>query len=66
MNAAPTSATAAKDRLYGQLAASFSRLHRAIKHTADLCEDLHQDLDAMMMFAGLDAAKSVSTRLFTL
>ncbi len=62
MNAPPTSATAAKDRLYGQLSASLGRLNRSITRTADLLEDLQNDLHAMSMFAGLDAAKSVLTR----
>ncbi|KAF8920760.1 hypothetical protein CPB85DRAFT_1428808 [Mucidula mucida] len=57
MNAPPTSATAAKDRLYGQLSASLGRLNRSITRTADLLEDLQNDLHAMSMFAGLDAAK---------
>ncbi|KAG5719615.1 hypothetical protein E4T56_gene8962 [Termitomyces sp. T112] len=57
MASAPTNATQAKDRLYAQLAASFTRMSRAIGRTADLCEQLQVDLDAMRTFAGLDAAK---------
>ena len=54
---APTSATQAKERLYSQLASSIGRMSRAISHTADLCEQLQVDLQAMRTFAGLDAAK---------
>ncbi|KAF7432953.1 hypothetical protein PC9H_004897 [Pleurotus ostreatus] len=53
----PTNATQAKERLYGQLAASLARMSRAITQTTDLCEQLHADLNAMRTFAGLDAAK---------
>ena len=35
-------------------------MSRAISHTADLCEELQVDLQAMRTFAGLDAAKWVS------
>ncbi|TFK39386.1 hypothetical protein BDQ12DRAFT_681699 [Crucibulum laeve] len=56
-NQAPTNATQAKDRLYGQLASSLGRMSRAIGQTADLCEQLQVDLHAMRVFAGLDAAK---------
>ena len=59
MNAPPSSATAAKDRLYAQLAASFGRLNRSISRTADLCDELQDDLQATRTFAGLDAAKFV-------
>jgi hypothetical protein len=54
---APTSATQAKERLYTQLAGSLGRMSRAISHTADLCEQLQVDLQAMRAFSGLDAAK---------
>ncbi|KII87446.1 hypothetical protein PLICRDRAFT_112626 [Plicaturopsis crispa FD-325 SS-3] len=53
----PTSATQAKDRLYGQLSASLSRMSRAIGNTADLFEHLQSDLDAMRVLAGLHAAQ---------
>ncbi|KAF9048240.1 hypothetical protein BDZ89DRAFT_978436 [Hymenopellis radicata] len=53
----PTSATAAKDRLYGQLSASLGRLNRSITRTADLLEELEKELHSMSMFAALDAAK---------
>jgi len=56
-NTAPTSATQAKERLYTQLAGSLGRMSRAISQTADLCEQLQVDLQAMRVFAGLDAAK---------
>ncbi|KAK0488897.1 hypothetical protein IW261DRAFT_380576 [Armillaria novae-zelandiae] len=55
-----TSATQAKDRLYGQLASSLGRLNRSISTTADLCEQLQVDLQAMRTFAGLDAAKFIA------
>ena len=54
---APTSATQAKERLYSQLAGSIGRMSRAMSRTADLCEELQVDLQAMRTFAGLDAAK---------
>ncbi|KAG6836986.1 hypothetical protein H0H93_016690 [Arthromyces matolae] len=57
---APTNATQAKDRVYGQLAASLGRMSRAVGRTADLCEQLQVDLHAMRTFAGLDAAKRVN------
>ncbi|THU82012.1 hypothetical protein K435DRAFT_692400 [Dendrothele bispora CBS 962.96] len=53
----PTSATQAKDRLYSQLASSFGRMNRALNRTADLCEQLQVDLNAIRIFSGLDAAK---------
>ena len=34
-------------------------MSRAISHTADLCEQLQVDLQAVRTFAGLDAAKWV-------
>ncbi|KAG7443633.1 uncharacterized protein BT62DRAFT_1008993 [Guyanagaster necrorhizus] len=55
-----TSATQAKDRLYAQLASSLGRLNRSISTTADLCEQLQIDLQAMRTFAGLDAAKFIA------
>lgn len=66
MNAAPTSATQAKDRLYAQLAGSLGRMSRAVSQTADLCEQLQVDLHAMRTFAGLDAAKYVFNPLIDL
>ncbi|KAF8629083.1 hypothetical protein AX15_003577 [Amanita polypyramis BW_CC] len=55
--AVPTNATQAKDRLYAQLAQSLNRMTRAVGRTADLCEQLQVDLQAMRTFAALDAAK---------
>jgi len=55
--ALPTNATQAKDRLYAQLAHSLGRMTRAVSRTADLCEQLQVDLQAMRTFAALDAAK---------
>ncbi|KAJ7577540.1 hypothetical protein C8J56DRAFT_753306, partial [Mycena floridula] len=54
---AATNATQAKDRLYTQLAATMGRMTWAMSQTADLCEQLQIDLDAMRTFAGLEAAK---------
>jgi hypothetical protein len=53
------SAVQTKEKLYGQLAASLNRMSRAISQTADLCDVLQVDLNAMRTFAGLDAAKYV-------
>ncbi|KAF9470653.1 hypothetical protein BDN70DRAFT_821068 [Pholiota conissans] len=56
-NSAPTNATQTKERLYAQLAMSLGRTSRAISQTADLCEQLQVELNAMRIFSGLDAAK---------
>lgn len=53
----PTSATQAKDRLYGQLARSLGRMSGTIGKTADLLELLQVDLDAMKRLGGLHAAQ---------
>ena len=58
--AIPTNATLAKDRLYAQLAHSIRRMNRALSTTADLCEQLQVDLQAMQTFAAVDAAKYAS------
>ena len=50
-------ATQAKDRLYGQLASSLKNMSRAIGQTADLMEQLQNDLDAMRVLAGTHAAQ---------
>jgi hypothetical protein len=50
-------ATQAKDRLYGQLAASLKNMSRAVGQTADLFEQLQTDLDAMRVLAGTHAAQ---------
>ena len=52
-----TNATQAKDRLYGQLAASIRNMSRAVGQTADLFEQLQTDLDAMRVLAGTHAAQ---------
>lgn len=59
-NANPTSATLQKDRLYGQLAASFARLTRATAQTADLLEELEGNLHAMRVFGAGEAARCVA------
>lgn len=51
-----TNATQAKDRLYGQLAASLRNMSRGVGQTADLFEQLQTDLDAMRVLAGTHAA----------
>ncbi|KAI6120510.1 hypothetical protein EDD17DRAFT_1506444 [Pisolithus thermaeus] len=53
----PTNATQAKGKLYGQLAASFKNMSRAVGQTADLFEQLQADLDAMRVLAGTHAAQ---------
>ncbi|KAG6333517.1 hypothetical protein ID866_5570 [Astraeus odoratus] len=53
----PTNATQAKDRLYGQLAASLKNMTRVMGQTADLFEQLQTDLDAMRVLAGTHAAQ---------
>jgi hypothetical protein len=57
MNSQPTNATQARDRLYAQLARSLTRMSGAIAKTADLCELLQVDLDAMRRLGGLHAAQ---------
>ena len=52
-----SSATQAKERQYVQLAASLTRLSRAIGQTAVLFEQLQVDLDAMRTLSGLHAAQ---------
>lgn len=54
-----SSATIAKERLYSQLATNFANINRALMRTAVLAEDLEEQLQAMRVFVGLDAAKSV-------
>ncbi len=58
--AIPTSATLAKGRLCARLAHSLRRIIRALSTTADLCEQLQVDLQAMQTFAAVDAAKYAS------
>lgn len=53
-------ATQAKDRLYAQLASSLKNMSRAIGQTADLMEQLQNDLDAMRVLAGTNAAQWVA------
>ncbi|KAI0791644.1 hypothetical protein BC629DRAFT_1245824, partial [Irpex lacteus] len=52
-----TSATQAKDRNYLQLSNSLARLSRAVGQTADLCELLKVDLNAMKVLSASHAAK---------
>ncbi|KAJ7061028.1 hypothetical protein C8F01DRAFT_947368, partial [Mycena amicta] len=52
-----TNATQKKERRYAELATALSRMSRAIAQTADLCEQVHMDLQAMRDFAGIDASK---------
>ncbi|KAI0704362.1 hypothetical protein BC835DRAFT_1317004 [Cytidiella melzeri] len=53
----PTSTTQAKDRSYMQLGHSLARLSRAVGQTADLCEMLKVDLNAMKVLAASHAAQ---------
>lgn len=53
-------ATQAKDRLYAQLASSLKNMSRAVGQTADLMEQLQNDLDAMRVLAGTHAAQCVA------
>lgn len=57
MQAHPTSATQAKDRNYMQLGNSLARLSRAVGQTADLCELLKVNLDAMKVLSATHAAQ---------
>ncbi|KAI0091762.1 hypothetical protein BDY19DRAFT_991440 [Irpex rosettiformis] len=52
-----TSATQAKDRNYLQLSNSLARLSRVVGQTADLCDLLKVDLNAMKMLAASHAAQ---------
>ncbi|KAF7325965.1 hypothetical protein MKEN_00447400 [Mycena kentingensis (nom. inval.)] len=54
---APTNATQKKERKYAQLAISLSRMQKALSQTADLCGEVQLDIEAMRLFAALDAAK---------
>jgi hypothetical protein len=58
----PTSATQAKDRLYGQISGNLTRMSHALSQTADLFEHLQVDLDAMRVLAGLHAAQCDTSR----
>ncbi|KAH9840114.1 uncharacterized protein C8Q71DRAFT_745860 [Rhodofomes roseus] len=60
MQAHTTNATQAKDRHYMQLSNSLARLSQAVGHTADLCELLKSNLDAMRTLASSHAAQYVS------
>ncbi|KAI0924051.1 hypothetical protein AcW1_006827 [Taiwanofungus camphoratus] len=57
MQSQPTNATQAKDRHYMQLSHSLARLSHAVGHTADLCELLKVNLDAMRTLAASHAAQ---------
>ncbi|TFY67425.1 hypothetical protein EVJ58_g1625 [Rhodofomes roseus] len=57
MQAHTTNATQAKDRHYMQLSNSLARLSQAVGHTADLCELLKSNLDAMRTLASSHAAQ---------
>lgn len=53
-------AAQAKDRLYAQLASNLKNMSRAVGQTADLMEQLQNDLDAMRVLAGTHAAQCVA------
>lgn len=59
MQAQPANATQAKDRNYMQLGHSLARLSRAIGQTADLCELMRTNLDAMRVLSASHAAQYV-------
>lgn len=53
----PISASQAKDRNYMQLGHSLARLSRAMGQTADLCELMKVNLNAMKVFSATHAAQ---------
>ena len=57
MQAQPANATQAKDRNYMQLGHSLARLARAVGQTADLCEMMKTNLDAMRVLSASHAAQ---------
>ncbi|PCH44401.1 hypothetical protein WOLCODRAFT_26743 [Wolfiporia cocos MD-104 SS10] len=57
MQVQPTNATQAKDRHYMQLSHSLTRLSHVVGHTADLCELLKVNMDAMRTLAASHAAQ---------
>lgn len=57
MQSQPTNATQAKDRNYMQLGHSLARMSRAIAQTADLCELMKVNLDAMRVLSASHAAQ---------
>ena len=59
MQSQPANATQAKDRNYMQLGHSLARMSRAIAQTADLCELMKVNLDAMRVLAASHAAQYV-------
>ena len=59
MQAQPANATQAKDRNYMQLGHSLARLSRTMGQTADLCEHLRVNLDAMKVLSANHAAQLV-------
>ena len=63
MQSHPTNATQAKDRHYMQLSNSLARLSQAVGHTADLCELLKSNLDAMRTLASSHAAQCVAPHI---
>ncbi|KAI0343174.1 hypothetical protein BDW22DRAFT_1428597 [Trametopsis cervina] len=58
----PTNATQAKDRNYMQLGHSLARLSRAVGQTADLCDVLKLDLNAMKVLAASHAAQFMTVQ----
>ena len=62
MQAQPANATQAKDRNYMQLGHSLARLSRAIGQTADLCELMRTNLDAMRVLSASHAHAHLSLR----
>ncbi|KAI0741449.1 hypothetical protein C8Q80DRAFT_1273883 [Daedaleopsis nitida] len=63
MQAQPVNATQAKDRNYMQLGHSLARLSRAIGQTADLCELMKTNLDAMRVLSASHAAQFMTVAM---
>ena len=57
MQSQSTNATQAKDRNYMQLRHSLTKLSQAVGQTADLCEMMKVNLDAMRVLSASHAAQ---------
>ncbi|KAI0763785.1 hypothetical protein BD413DRAFT_606482 [Trametes elegans] len=63
MQSQPSNATQAKDRNYMQLGNSLARMARAIAQTADLCELMKVNLDAMRVLSASHAAQFMTVAM---
>ncbi|KAJ3007352.1 hypothetical protein NUW54_g3579 [Trametes sanguinea] len=63
MQSQPSNATQAKDRNYLQLGHSLARMSRAIAQTADLCELMKVNLDAMRVLSASHAAQFMTVAM---